>query len=82
MSLGAMLAGMAYGTEAERLNYAFHLLYGRAPAPDEMRDCRAFLTQAHASLGGTAVPEDRKNREALAALMRVLMSDNEFVTLD
>jgi hypothetical protein len=33
-------------------------------------------------LGGTAVPEDRKNRESLAALMRVLMSANEFVTLD
>ena len=29
-----------------------------------------------------AVPEDRKNRESLAALMRVLMSSNEFVTLD
>jgi hypothetical protein len=49
---------------------------------DEVRDCRQFLTQARTSLGGTAVPEDRKNRESLAALMRVLMSANEFVTLD
>jgi len=78
----AVRVGMAYGSELERLNYAFRLLYGRAPALEEVRECRTFLTQARASLGGTAVPEDRKNREALAALMRVLMSSNEFVTLD
>ena len=45
-------------------------------------DAHQFLAQARASLRETAVPEDRKNREALAALMRVLMSSNEFVTLD
>ena len=78
----AVRVGMAYGSELERLNYAFRLLYGRAPALEEVRECRTFLTQARASLGGTAVPEDRKNRESLAALMRVLMSSNEFVTLD
>jgi hypothetical protein len=78
----AVRVGMAYGVETERLSYAFRLLYGRAPAVDELRDCRQFLAQARESLGGTAVPEDRKNRESLAALMRVLMSANEFVTLD
>jgi hypothetical protein len=78
----AVRVGMAYGSDVERLNYAYKLLYGRAPSLDEVRDCRQFLTQARTSLGGTAVPEDRKNRESLAALMRVLMSANEFVTLD
>jgi len=78
----AVRVGMAYGSEAERLNYAFKLLYGRAPAPDEVRDAHQFLAQARASLAETAVPEDRKSREALAALMRVLLSSNEFVTLD
>jgi hypothetical protein len=78
----AVRIGMAYGGDLERLNYAFKLLYGRAPSLDEVRDCRQFLTQARGSLGSTAVPEDRKNRESLAALMRVLMSANEFVTLD
>jgi hypothetical protein len=78
----AVRVGMAYGSELERLNYAFRLLYGRTPAPDELRDCHQFLAQARASLGNTAVPEDRKNREALAALMRVLISSNEFMTLD
>jgi hypothetical protein len=78
----AVRVGMAYGSDVERLNYAYKLLYGRAPSLDEVRDCRQFLTRARTSLGGTAVAEDRKNRESLAALMRVLMSANEFVTLD
>jgi hypothetical protein len=78
----AVRVGMAYGGDLERLNYAYKLLYGRLPSLDEVRDCRQFLIQARAALGGTAVPEDRKTRESLAALMRVLMSASEFVTLD
>ena len=78
----AVRVGMAYGGDLDRLTYAYRLLYGRTPTPDEIRDCQKFLAQARASLGETAVPEDRRNREALGALMRVLMSANEFVTLD
>ena len=78
----AVRVGMAYGPDLDRLNYAYRLVYGRTPSLDEVRDCRQFLAQARESLAGTAVPEDRKNREALAALMRVLLSANEFVTLD
>jgi Protein of unknown function (DUF1553) len=78
----AVRVGMAYGSDAERLNYAFRLLYGRTPSPEEVRDTRQFLSAARASLGGTDVPHDRKNREALASLMRVLLSSNEFLTLD
>jgi hypothetical protein len=64
------------------LNYAFSLVYGRSPSLEELRDARQFLAAARASLGGTAVPEYKKNREALASLMRVLLSSNEFLTLD
>lgn len=78
----AVRVGLAYGSDAERLDYAFRLLYGRTPTLDEVRDARQFLTAARVSLGGTAVPDDRKNREALASLMRVLMSTSEFLTLD
>jgi hypothetical protein len=78
----AVRVGMAYSSDAERLDYTFHLLYGRAPTPDEVRDTRQFLTAARASLSDTAVPEYKKNREALASLMRVLLSSNEFLTLD
>jgi hypothetical protein len=78
----AVRIGMAYSNEAERLNYAFSLVYGRSPSLEELRDARQFLAAARASLGGTAVPEYKKNREALASLMRVLLSSNEFLTLD
>src|SRR5207247_2764806 len=54
----AVRIGMAYGTDLERLNYAYRLLYARAPSPDEVRECRQFLAQARASLAGAAVPED------------------------
>ena len=57
---------MAYGTEAERLDYAFRRV-GARPAPEEVRDARQFLTAARAVLAGTAMPEDRKSREALAS---------------
>jgi hypothetical protein len=52
------------------------------PTLDELRDARQFLVAARASLSATAVPEYKKNREALASLMRVLLSSNEFLTLD
>ncbi len=78
----AVRVGMAYSSDAERFDYAFHLLYGRGPAPEEVRDARQFLTAARASLAGTAIPDDRKNREALASLMRVMLSSSEFLTLD
>jgi hypothetical protein len=49
---------------------------------EEVRDARQFLAAARGSLGGTAVPEYKKSREALASLMRVLLSSSEFLTLD
>jgi hypothetical protein len=78
----AVRVGMAYDTDQERLNYAFRLLYGRVPTVDEIKDARQFLTAARGSLKETAVADDRRNREAWAAFMRVLLSANEFVTLD
>lgn len=78
----AVRVGMAYGGELDRLNFAYRLLFGRGPSPDEVREAREYLARARAALAGTAIPEDRRNREALASLMRVLLSANEFVTLD
>ena len=37
----AVRVGMAYGSDAERLNYAFSLLYGRAPDAGGDRATRA-----------------------------------------
>ena len=49
---------------------------------DGANAARQFLSAARASLSATPVAEDRKNREALASLMRVLLSSSEFLTLD
>jgi hypothetical protein len=78
----AVRVGMRYGPDLARLRYAYKLVYGRAPAPDEIRETRQFLTRAKESLDGSALPEDRKYREVWASLMRVLLSSNEFFTLD
>jgi len=74
--------GMAYDTDLERLNYAYRLLYGRTPALDEVAEARKFLLAARGSLKDTSIAADRRNREAWAALMRVLLASNEFITLD
>lgn len=63
------------GTDLEHLRYAFRLLYGRGPALDEVRDSRQFLANERKS------PEVTPSG-AWASLMRVLLSTNEFLTLD
>ncbi len=78
----AVRVGMNFGSDAERLTYAYKLLYGRVPSADELREDRAFLTAARKSLNDTAVPEWQRNREVWASLMRVMLSTNEFLTLD
>jgi hypothetical protein len=78
----AVRIGMAYNTDADRLHYAYRLLYGRLPAPDEIKEDLQFLAAARKSLHDTAVPDYQWNRQAWASLMRVLLSSNEFITLD
>ncbi len=69
-------------TDAGRLAYAYHLVYGRAPAAEELREDRAFLAAAERSLENSAVVEEQRPREAWSSLMRVILSSNEFLTLD
>jgi hypothetical protein len=57
-------------SESGRLRYAFRLLYGRAPALDEIQDMHKFLAETG--------PEE----QSWPALMRVLLATNEFLTLD
>jgi hypothetical protein len=49
------------------LKYAYKLVYGRAPSSDEVKDVRQFLSAS---------------QQSWAALMRVLLSSSEFLTLD
>ena len=78
----ALRVGMREGSDLARLRYAYRLVYGRVPAPDEIREARKYLTSARESLASTPMLEDRTYREAWASFMRVLLSSNEFLTLD
>ncbi len=78
----AVRVGMNFGSDTERLGYTYKLLYGRAPAADEIRDARQFLASARQSLAETATPEWQRTRAVWASLMRVLLGTNEFMTVD
>ena len=78
----AVRVGMNYGSDTERLGYAYKLVFGRAPSADEVRDGRAFLAAARKSLTDSAVPDWQRNRETWGSMMRVLLASNEFLTLD
>jgi len=78
----AIRVGMNFGSDAERLVYAYKLLFGRAPARDEVREARQFLGSARQSLADRGTPEWQRARTVWASLMRVLLGANEFLTLD
>jgi hypothetical protein len=58
------------------------LVFGREPTPEEVGEAHKFLISARESLAGTPMLEDKMYREAWASLMRVLLSSNEFMTLE
>ena len=68
----AAKAEAAGTTDAARLRFAYRTLFGRVPSADETKDSFAFLKREIAS-----TPAER-----WASLLRVLMSTNEFLTLD
>jgi len=78
----AVRVAIQSGTDAERLRYAFRLIYGRSPAPDELRESRQYLDEARHTFEGTALADYQRIRQAWASLMRVMLGSNEFLTLD
>jgi hypothetical protein len=78
----AVRVGLASGAEADRIDYAYRLAFGRPPSGEEVEDGRAYLRARLDDLEETAIPADRRIRAALASLMRVLLSSNEFLFVD
>ena len=66
--------------ENTRLDRAFGLLFSRAPTSDEHDTAKQFLAEYHREL--TDIPEADRPTLAWAALLRVLMSSNEFLYVD
>jgi hypothetical protein len=73
---------MAVSMDAERIAYAFQLVFGRAPSAEEIRDCVKYLVDARAELKNSGLAADRQPRAALASLMHVLLASDEFLFVD
>ncbi len=78
----AVRVGLAYATPAERIGYAYRLVYGRAPSVTEIRDCEQYLELARVAYRDSGLAADRQPRAALASLMHVLLASDEFVFVD
>ena len=78
----AVRVGVALGTDSERIQRAFQLVYGRAASPAEIADGVRYLRDAAVELKASATPEDGRRRAALASFMHVLLSSDEFLFVD
>jgi hypothetical protein len=78
----AVRIGMAHSTQLERINYAYRLVYGRAPEPAEVMECQRYLAQARTAYKDSGIAEDRQPRASLASLMHVLLASDEFMFVD
>ncbi len=68
----------------EQIQRAFRLAFSRPPSETEVRDAAAFLDAQVELVKTRSKPEDRSNPkfDALRAFCLVLLSANEFVTVD
>jgi len=78
----AVRVGMAFPGDADRIRYAYRLVYGRPATPEEIAECAQYLVQTSAAMKRSNLPADRQPRAALASLMHVLLASDEFVFVD
>lgn len=78
----AVRVGMAYNDTPSRIQYAYKIALGRPAMVAELAEGNQYLAKARAALKGSAVPEERMNRSALASYLRVLLSSDEFFFVD
>ena len=81
----AKLASRAIGLatdEHSRIAAAYQIAWNRSPTSDEQQECADFLKQYRDKLAELKTPSDQAELKAWSALVRVLMSSNEFVFVD
>ena len=78
----AVRIGLADKKDNHRVEYAFELLYGRAPTSSEVTMATGYLKKAREELKKTTVPADQNSRAALASFAHVMFSSNEFLFID
>ncbi len=74
--------GMAFPTDAGRIEYAYKLVYGREPSPVELAECENYLYRARVAYKDSKLPADKQPRAALASLMHVLLASDEFIFVE
>jgi hypothetical protein len=78
----AVRVGMAMTDDAERVQYAHRLAFGRAATDEEVQAAREYLAECRAKLKEAGVPWEKQGRAALASYARMLMASNEFFFID
>jgi hypothetical protein len=78
----AIRVGLAFGADAERVEYAYRLCFGRRAEAEEVSMGVQYLQSCREQLNSANVPWDQQGRAALGSYMRVLMSSNEFLYVD
>jgi hypothetical protein len=67
---------------AAQIAAAYELAWGRLPAPAELDRGARFLDEYGAALAAAGVPATARDRDALAALAKVVLTANEFLYID
>ena len=75
----AVRVGLAFSQDDKRIDYAYHLCFGRPPMQEEVDLGAQYLRTCAEQLNAAGVPWDQQQRAALASWARVLMSSNEFL---
>jgi len=78
----AVRIGLAFGDDAQRIDYAHRLCYGRPATADDVELGSQYLKACAEQLSSAGVPWDQRQRAALASYARVLLSSNEFLYVD
>jgi hypothetical protein len=78
----AVRVGLAYADDAQRIEFAYRLAFGRKPSADELNKGLAYLRDVRPELASVNVEEEAQTRAALSSYLRVLLSSSEFVFVD
>jgi len=78
----AVRIALAFAEEAQRIEFAYELAFGRPATVEEIRAAKDFLKQCRQDLKETKIPAEQQPRAALASFCRVLLGSNEFMFVD
>ncbi len=80
--LFAVRVGLAFADDAQRIDYAYRLAFGRKPTAVEVEKGLRYLRDVRPDLASVNVEEEAQTRAALASYLRVLLSSSEFIFVD